>query len=283
MRNFLTADDLANDIKMSRSLHSGAFLIVEGPTDIDLYEKFTDNSHCDLRPAFSKGNAIKALELLEADNFDGIVAIVDRDFWKIDGDDPGNPNLLSTDTHDHESMLISSNALDKVLHDFGDHMKINSIPRSIRDILLEGALPIGLLRWLSFHKIHAANLKFKGLSFHRFIDKRSLAINIGNLIDEIKNNSIRFELDEEKIKSKIEELMKAGYDPWQVCLGCDMIEILSIGLRHVFGKRSARSMTPELLVGILRVAYDDACFCLTEVFKSVKEWEKAKPSFKVLK
>lgn len=280
MRRFLTAYDTANNIRMSRTLHSGAFLIVEGDTDMRLYEKFTDNSHCILIPASTKNNAIDALQLLEADVFEGILVIVDTDFWNLDGVDPGNPNIILTDTYDLESMLIFSDALDKVLHDFG---KLDKIPKPIRDKLLESTLPIGFLRWLSYHKIFASNLNFEKLPFHKFVDRNSLIIDIDILIEEVKNNSKHSKIKEVEIKTKIEELMDEEHDPWQVCCGKDMTEILTIGLRHVFGKRNARSMTAEILDGILRVAYDDSCFCLTQLYNSVKEWERANPTFKVLK
>lgn len=282
MREFLTAHETANNIRMSRSLHSGAFLIVEGAGDMRFYEKFTDDNHCTLIPAFGKGNAIKTLEILEAEGFKGVLVIVDTDFWKFDGFDPGNPNIILTDTYDLESMLICSYALDKVLNNFGEPKKMDGMHKPIRDILLEVALPIGFLRWLSLDKTSASNLNFKRLPFHRFIDGKSLIINIGNLIEELKKNSKHFKLNEGEIKIKMEELMRREYDSQQVCSGCDMIEILSIGLRHHFGKRNARSMTAEILDGVLRVGYDDTCFCLTQLHDSVKQWEKTNPSFRVL-
>lgn len=283
MREFLTPADSANGIRMNRSLHSGAFLIVEGYTDLRFYKKFIDDTNCSLMPAFGKNNAIKTLEILEADGFEGVLVIVDADFWKFDGIDPGSPNIILTDTYDLESMLICSNALDKVLNDFGEHRKMNGMLKPIRDLLLEVTPPIGFFRWLSFHKISASNLNFKGLPFPKFIDRKSLIINIDDLIEELKNNSKHFKLNEDELKIKMEKLMKRGYDPQQVCSGCDMINILTVGLRHIFGKRRARSMTPEILEGVLRVAYDDTCFCSALLYDSVKQWENMNPSFRVLK
>lgn len=142
MREFLTPADSANSIRMNRSLHSGAFLIVEGYTDLRFYKKFIDDTNCSLMPAFGKNNAIKTLEILEADGFKGVLVIVDADFWKFDGVDPGSPNIILTDTYDRESMLICSNALDKVLNDFGEHRKMNGMLKPIRDLLLEVTPPI---------------------------------------------------------------------------------------------------------------------------------------------
>ncbi len=40
MLNDLTADDVANEISMSRSVFKGTYLVVEGATDARLYGKF---------------------------------------------------------------------------------------------------------------------------------------------------------------------------------------------------------------------------------------------------
>lgn len=40
MLNDLTADDIANEISMSRSVFKGTYIVVEGATDVRLYGKF---------------------------------------------------------------------------------------------------------------------------------------------------------------------------------------------------------------------------------------------------
>ena len=42
MREYLTADDICNQVSMTRSVFDGVVLLVEGVTDQRLLEKFTD-------------------------------------------------------------------------------------------------------------------------------------------------------------------------------------------------------------------------------------------------
>lgn len=53
----LTADDVANEISLSRSLFKGTYLIVEGATDVRLYGKFMAES-TKIVAASSKSNVV---------------------------------------------------------------------------------------------------------------------------------------------------------------------------------------------------------------------------------
>ena len=76
--------------------------------------------------------------------------------------------------------------------------------------------------------------------------------------------------------------MKSEYDLWQVCSGDDMIQILTIGLKNNFGTRKIKTNKSELVEAILRISYEYSYFCSTQLYKSIKEWEKANPKFKIL-
>jgi len=114
------------------------------------------------------------------------------------------------------------------------------------------------------------------------VDEQTLRVSIGDLIRELKINSGDSALDANATKLKIMALGGEGHDPWQVCSGHDLVQILSIGLRNIFGNPRGKSVTMEVVDGILRVAYDHSYFCLTRLHNSVKDWEKANPPFKVV-
>ena len=203
MRNLLTPHDIANTIRMMRSLHSGVILIVEGYWDLQVYKRFVNETHCQLTHAYGKDNAIDALSILENDNFKGVLVIVDSDFWKLENINPNTSNILLTDFHDLESMIIKSNALDKVMSMFGSETKITNMHKSIQEILLESALPIGFLRWLSSETQDNLFLKFKKLSFDSFVDKMTLYVDVDKLIKIVKFNSQNNTLDEKTIKNEL--------------------------------------------------------------------------------
>lgn len=281
MRNNLTPFDIANNVCMTRTLHKGAILIVEGTTDIRVYERFLGKNKCKFIPAHGKNNAIEALSILENNGFNGILTIIDADFWRLDGIKPKTPNLLLTDTHDLETIIISSDAFDKVLNEFGSVKEIKKLGKPIREMLLESGIPIGFLRWISSYEKENLFLAFKNLSFHKFVDKKTLRVDIDNLIKEVKIKSNNSTLDENLMMNEILILMKSEYDPWQVCSGHDLVQILSIGFLNIFGNHRGKKTTPEVVDGLLRISYEFSHFCLTNLHKSIVDWEKSNPHFEI--
>jgi len=152
---------------------SYAFLLVEGSTDERVYKHFIGEDKCQIIVTHSKDNAIKALVILEKDKLLGVLAIVDADFMVLEEMQPSSQNLLLTDMHDLELMIINSPALEKVLVELGSTEKISKLEKTykkdIRSLLLESAMPIGYLRWVSLRE--KLSLKFETLKLDRFIDK----------------------------------------------------------------------------------------------------------------
>lgn len=278
-----TVYSIINTARMMRTQYTGTILIVEGSTDARVYGRLVSKTECRLIPATGKDKAVGALELLENGGFDGVLTIVDADFQRLDGIEPNSSNLLLTDSHDLETMILHSDALDNVLSEFGSAREIEKLCRPIRYILLEGGLPIGYLRWLSSPTKDDLSLKFKELSFDKFVDEKTLCVDVDNLIRELKTNSKDSALDDNVTKLKVMTLMGEGHDPWQVCSGHDLVLILSIGLRNIFGNpRRGKTVTSDHVDGIIRLAYNYSHFRLTQLHNSIKDWENANPPFKVL-
>lgn len=282
MKRFLTAADIANNVRMNRTLHSGAILIVEGDIDSRVYNRFCDQSSCLVIPAHGKDNTIGALALLEADQVHGVLAIVDSDFWRLDGINPTSPNLLQTDTHDIETMILRSKALGYLLGEFGSASSILKLGKPVHDLLLERTLPIGFVRWISGPSKDNLGLKFDGLDFNKFVDPTNLTVDVGILLKELKANSSNPGLNDKNIKAKITVLQNQRHDAWQVCSGHDLVQILCIGLVNVFGNQKALSLNFETLERSLRLAYDYTLFKSTALCNYITIWEQNNQPFKVL-
>jgi hypothetical protein len=285
VRDFLTIDRIANDIRLRRSTYSGTFLLVEGSSDQTFYERFIDKLACELvitagKPS-SKQRAIEILEILEKLNFQGILAIVDADFDRLQDELSANPNLLRTDTHDLETMLINSPALDKVVAEFGSEEKINKFNRDIRTVLLEAGMPVGYLLWIS--ECDGLSLTFEGIKFSKFIDENTLQIDELKLIREVKNKSQASSLKDENLQQKLMSKKSQNRDLWQVCCGHHLVEILSFSLRKVFGSNKPTDVEPNILERSLRLAYEEVFFLETELYSEIRRWERNNELFKVLR
>lgn len=276
-------DFVINTIMMLRpnSPHL-SFLIVEGTTDEKAYENFIDTKKCRIVAAHSKDNAKDAIGILEAEQFVGMLAIVDADFDVLTGEIPASANILLTDTHDLETMLLQSPALEKVLTEFGSKEKIARQGKEVREVLLEAGAPIGYVRWISLQE--GLNLTFEGLDFGKFIDieEHTLVIKVSALIVAIKNKSQKHALVEQDILDRVATCQKNAHDPWHVCCGHDLIEILSLVLRKALGTNDAKDVKPDIIARSLRLAYERAFFCETRLYASMQAWERANQPFKVL-
>lgn len=280
MREYITVDIKANEIRLMRETSKKTFLLIEGRSDEKFYKRFVHQT-CELitvsgKPS-SKERVIAVLKILERANFQGVLAIVDADFDHLENSPHNSPNLMRTDTHDLETMLLKSLAFDKVIIELGSEKKIKKFGRDIKTALLEVGKSIGYLRWIS--QTEQLNLKFEGITFSKFIDEKKLQINELKLIQEIKNKSQVFNLKDEDIQTRLNNKKNSSHDPWQVCCGHDLVEILSFSLRKTFGSVTVK--TDDLEVS-LRLAYETAYFCETQLYLSIRIWETSNKSFKVL-
>jgi len=207
------------------------------------------------RKPSSKLWVIAVLSILEKEKFNGIFAIVDADFDHLESylEIHHIPNLLRTDTHDLETMLLNSPALDKVIAEFGSEDKIANFGRDIRTVLLADGIWIGYLRWVSL--IDGLNLTFDGIKFSSFIDEKTLRIDQLKFIQEVKNKSQLHTLRSEDLQQRLTRQKRSEHNPWQICCGHDLVEILSLALRKAIGTAKPSDVEPNSLECNLRLAY----------------------------
>ncbi|MEZ2227506.1 MAG: DUF4435 domain-containing protein [Microcoleus sp.] len=283
MKEHINPSYIANQIRLLRNqpkFTEHSFLIAEGDTDARVWKNLVDSTKCRVEIAHNKNNAVKVLNILERDNFAGVLGVVDADFDILEGTVPLSPNLLFTDTHDLETMLLKSPALEKVLLEHGSEAKINNFGKDVRQTLLESAKIIGYLRWASL-KFHYC-LKFEDLAFKKFVDDRTLILNESELIKTVKNNSQRLGLDETEVKAKMDSLKTNTQDIWYICCGHDMIAILSIALCKALGSCNSKQVEPNVLEINLRLAYESGHFRLTKLYIAIQTWEQTNQPFQVL-
>lgn len=291
MRQHFNPQTLANTILMTRRRFAGAHLLVEGDTDCKFFSNFMDMNKCKIIPTHGKSNVISTLKELESRKMQGILGIVDADYWLIEGITPDN-NILITDTHDVETMILQSPALEKVIKEFlpGDKLfVINSLANELRQEIVKAGLPLGYIRWLSFRENYDFN--FDQLPFCDFVDANTLTVNVGNLLKIIRTMTRKkLLINDLDISEKVSELQELKAEPWHICQGHDLVELIGIVLPKLMGKHcnsqiaqlTKRKIRSEQLEGNLRIAYEFAHFTKTQLYKSICIWEKNNPSFQML-
>lgn len=279
MKGYLNATRLITKLKMLRSgKKNKSFIVVEGVTDLRLYSKFVDESLCHIIIADSKQNVKACIAACNEESIEGIIGIVDADFNHIEKTEEEIPNLFLTDAHDLECMLLNSPAYDDIVKEY---VNVNKYARfegrmqdRVRHILLKNAAVIGYLRWCSLQE--NLGLNFSLLEFELFIDPHTLEINIENFVKQVLIRSRKINaIESQTLVNKINALDLKEEEMWQMCCGHDLIEILTIGFINIFGDYNAKNLFAGQLEGSFRLAYTKSYFEMTNLYKSLADWQNS--------
>ena len=283
MREYITDHDVANAIRMKRSLFGGAFLIVEGASDKLVYGLVLDREGCWTEIAHGRDHVLGAIRILNADSFVGALAIVDADFSNITGEDIPEENILRTDSHDLECMILNSPAFDRMLEELGSDKRVSSFAKTtplIARQLATNAIPLGCLRLHSLQQ--ELVLKFEGLTFGRFVEPSDLRIDVVKMVRDVVNNSQKHHLDQTQLVEQIADEDRKSHDCWQISCGHDIVGILSVALRKTFSGKSSGDVATDDLERCLRLAYESAHLKETKLFQALVDWEQRHPEFAIL-
>ena len=114
---------IANEIIMSRVLFEGSFLLVEGPDDFKFWQTRICEGLCEIIIAEGKPNLLGAIVNLNARSFVGALGIIDDDGDSLENEQTLLENLIPTDSHDLECLLLQSPAFERgVLTEFGNEI-----------------------------------------------------------------------------------------------------------------------------------------------------------------
>jgi hypothetical protein len=280
VKESINPDYYANEVRLRRSNHQGAFLIVEGSSDAKFYRQQIDAEHCQIVVAQNRDMAIKVLEILQKAPAPDVIAIVDKDFDELNGTLPTLPNLFFTDTHDLETLLLQSPALEKLLNEFASEDKLARFGQNLREVLLISGSAIGYLLWVSLQD--AMHLKFEGIDFPKFVDEVTLKINEAKLIEEVKNKSQKPGINTADLQERLEQQKNSSHDLWQICCGHDLISILAVGLRRAIGSKKPQEVTADILERSLRLAYEQVYFQKTQLYGAIALWQTNHPTYQIL-
>ncbi len=271
---------IANEIIMSRVLFEGSFLLVEGPDDFKFWQTRICEGLCEIIIAEGKPNLLGAIVNLNARSFVGALGIIDDDGDSLENEQTLLENLIPTDSHDLECLLLQSPAFERgVLTEFGNPKKIEQFQTqagvSVRQRLLENGLVFGRLRWLS--KRMDWQINFNTLKIERFMNREIWRIDIESLFRTAASQQADANVDE--ISDLLQALPPA--DPWLVCQGHDLLEILRLGLQETLGDLKP-SQGKSHLAALLRAAFHDTHLATTQLYQNIRAWEQANAPYQVL-
>ncbi|SMF96296.1 Protein of unknown function [Methylomagnum ishizawai] len=276
-----TAGEIETEILMTRQVHKGSFLLVEGPDDSKFWKTRISDEECQIVLAEGKNNLLGAIEKLDARRFSGALGIIDDDCDSLESWRCPSCNLLVTDGRDLECMLFCSPALERVLAELADPAKIQRFEQksgvSIRARLVENGLAFGRLRWLDKRQNWGLDFS-KKITPSRFIDRKTWVVKRTELLDAtFQAAGLK---DAEQLCALLEALPAA--DPWLICQGHDLVEILRLGLHEeVFGTLKS-SYGKDDIARNLRLAFHTAELALTKLYRDIRGWELNNTPYQIL-
>lgn len=279
-----TGNDIANRVLFERDKYNGPVLLLEGDNDVKFFYQFVKEAEMPIISAWGKENVLDAVEILESEGtVQGFLGVVDADFGHVDDSLPASQNIVVTDDHDVEMMIIRTKAFNRVLRVLGSKNKIRNFPdreQGIRNTLMQNALVVGHLRHISL--TDDLHLRFEGLRFEGFVDSNTLNMDIDEMIRRVFALKRIPNLKEEDIRDKLSELIKYdNEDPYQICCGHDFIAIFGIALRKAIGSKPQKATSPEALGRDLRFAYDSEDFRQTNLYSEAKRWSNRNQGYDV--
>jgi hypothetical protein len=273
-----TVGDVISEILMSRTAFGGSFLVVEGDDDIRFWKpRAAPRSICQFVLAGSKPTAVNAVIGAGGLKQTGILGVIDDDCDSLLGRTVPSVNVIRTETRDLETLLLSTQALERILGELGDAAKIYALEqregRSIRDAFVSRALVFGQLRYLS--TAQNWNVSFDGLSPWRFANVASWTFDEVALLHEYAKQVTSATIPD--IEAHLRSI--AVGDPWSILHGKDTLNVLAVGVRSCIG---SQQHPIERLLQMLRLAFDGALFHATQLYASVKKWESLNAPYRIV-
>ena len=263
-------DSIAAEIKMTRMVHDGAFLVVEGIDDRRFW-KYWLHPKCWLVEGEGKQNVVGGIGRLSLHERQGVLGIVDDDYDSLLGVEGHGENVVVTDAHGLECLLCRSRALEKVFAEFGTPAKIRQFEESagadVRAELLERATIFGRLRWAA--ALYGLNIRNDAIRVRQFVEQTTWRVDSAGLIRAVvKDGSAH---DESVVSKCLESLPTA--DGWRVAHSKDILAILRIGLMHVLGDLKPNVGTDQI-AQVLRVAMSSEDLQGTALWADIRTWEQ---------
>lgn len=298
MQPEMTPHEIANEIGVrqiqSRIYGEGeTFVMVEGRTDLVLWEEFRAKDDCTLYPTQGKDKIIAALQVTRKRDMRGVAGIVDADYWLItDADELGAENLLYDDCcPDMELILLCSPALKKVLRNELTNYEIDAM-HELADKLTSEALRLameyGYFRWLN--ECCDYGLACNDIRLAKAIDADALTFDrdwVALRLAEGRNSVTSEQLLEETAELR----EKCPPETILLCRGKDVLAIMALILPRLFESRFGHELPANAaalrdasqLAKELRKTYEYMYFRDTSLFGCIRAWERANREYKILK
>lgn len=252
------------------------YVVVEGESDEHFFENLLDLSKCKISNLKGKENVKNFIEKQNKANKHEYLGIVDADFEHIIGYEKEVDNIILTDYHDIEMLILSSKPnMRRIYSEMNSNRVINEFEtkysKKYIDAIIDAAYEIGILKMIMKKPYYSVDMK--NIAYVDIINNK-FEVNIDELIRRVKKRHHTLY----EIKDDISIEKKKGYDKFQVCCGHDVTSILAISFtdkeHEGLGYGKKRDIRKEKIEEMLRMIYSLEHFSTTNIYFKILEWEK---------
>lgn len=267
----LTGDDLYAELIMLRSNDSRYFVIVEGVADVAVLDRFADLRDCVPTAAYGKESAHACLKRVIADNFDGVFAVLDRDWVGLLPGDLQDERIVHTDYYDLDSCIFfSEGTYEGMASSFcaGGGFRVGAegcTSRELHSSCIEMAFPIGVLRFISERDGLGLNLGKFPLSE---VIGPDLKVDVDSLLRVTLSRTKGTKILPEDLSVTFHEALKIIKDKSRYCAGHDLAKAFSILIKRRWnGKIGA-----DVVERSARSSIDVENFRKMSIYSDAKKW-----------
>lgn len=276
MRQYITSDTLASQIRLLRSTFSGSFLLVEGETDLRLFGRFIDRTNCRMIFCHGREKLLGTVEILDRAGFRGHLGIVDKDFSEVLEEDILSDNVVFTDENDIELTIFHSDTFERFIAEYCNRDRLAAFEEAkrepIRRTLVRIVSTIGALRCLS--KLKGWHLDFDDMTF-RFSTRRDLEIDMDSQIEHLRGRSQPTSMPIGSIvREELKSFQTKFSDARKYICGHDLCEVICKGIHDVFGRAQVTlARHVHAVEEVFRAAFSAENFRATRLYADIKSWE----------
>lgn len=266
------AEEIVTEILMSVSKQP--WLVVEGDSDGVFFSTKMFRQLPTTVVALGWENVVGVIsKIIEESITKSVFGFIDKDYREELGIVIDETYVVTTDYRDIEISLFESTALPRLLVEYGSKFKLPMDSKDTIDIdaikekIYSIAFTMGRLRYFSLKDEYHYSINM--LNFSKFIDKETLEIDEEKLLDQINSKSDK-KINLDILKSMLDaELPNRLIDVKNICSGHDVVEILGIALRKMWGSNNAGDVTREKLESSFRIGYSHDEFSKTIMFNNL--------------
>jgi len=282
LQRHLPDDDYLDQWRMRSSDPSRPLVIVEGETDMKLFQAFFKRTTKIDYPPFdpdkkgfnNKKAVIAALYRLMGWKAKAVAGVIDADYERILGGILNLSNLFYTDEHDMEMQIIRSQAFRKFLTDSVEQTRFevywsqrgasdrDTIDLA-RDKVVSLAFEIGLHRMALFQIDPFED--FPPVC-EQLCDKE-MNLHVDYIFSELRNQGVDIESLSKVLSVLRREL--GTEKAYQVSKGHDAAKLIAIALAHAFANKAP---SPEQVESGLRRSYEFMHFKESGLYRNLEAW-----------